>query len=80
VTISARPAYSISFGSQTTVGTTQLLEELGISYATLHSRIRKCGFPKPVTRGYNGAQALYDVGEVLAWCKRNNFVVAIPLS
>lgn len=59
---------AIDFGSKREVTTSEVLEEFGISYDTLASRIRQSDFPKPVAKGQNGRAALYNVAQIYAWC------------
>jgi predicted DNA-binding transcriptional regulator AlpA len=67
------PNYEIEFSDGPTILTAELLEELGISYDTLASRIRTQGFPKPVRSGHSGRKAVYDKQEVLTWLKKHGF-------
>lgn len=67
------PGYTIRFSSKALIDTPELLEELGIPYQTLASRIRLNSFPKPVTIGRNGKAAQYDRQEVINWLKDRKF-------
>lgn len=59
---------AINFGDKREVTTSEVLEEFGISYDTLASRIRQSDFPRPVAKGQNGRVALYNVAMIYDWC------------
>ena len=70
------PPYTISFTNEPLIDTMELQQELGISYDTLHSRIRFNNFPRPVQLGRNGKTAKYSRSELIAWLKSHGFNVA----
>lgn len=69
------PPYTVSLPREQYVDTTELLEELGISYTTLHSRIKRNNFPAPVRSGHNGKSAQYLRADVIQWLKKHGFRV-----
>lgn len=70
-----RPPYTVDFGTSTEVRTSEVLEELGISYDTLASRQSQNGFPKPISNARKGKTAVYDRDEIDAWLTGHGFRV-----
>lgn len=70
-----RPIFPITLSKKEFIETTELLEELDLSYNGLYSRIRRNEFPKPTFSGHNGKEALYDRHDVLMWLLKYGYNV-----